>query len=481
MPAITGKEYVSRINQQGADIWCNGSKINGYISEHPAFRGIIQSQSHLYDMQYDNDLRDLMTYRSPATGNRVGTSYLQPKTKEDLAKRRGMIRRWARTSAGLLGRSPDYLNTILMAFGSSAQLLEGKENCFPEHLRAFYEKAREEDLSFTHTFINPQVNRSELYFEVSDEPIAAKIVDENEEGIVVKGARLLATQGGITDEVLVFSPGGILDTANAFAFSVPSNAKGLKFICRESFVHGDSRFNYPLSSRFEEMDTVVVFDNVTIPWERVFFYKNLEVANSFKAKSAFQPFTLHQAVCRQTVKAEFMLGVAQSIIDTINISEFQNVQENGAEIITTLETMKALLTKAEVDASTDEFGLMRPDPKPLQTAICFFPKIYPRLTEIVQLLGSSGMITIPTEADFNSNIRSDLDQYLQSASSNAEDRVKLFRLAWDLTMSPFGTRQTQYERFFFGNPVRLSSQLYFDYEKDSYVDWVHEFINKPEE
>lgn len=478
MSAITGKEYVSRIDQQQADIWCNGSKVKGNISEHSAFKGIIQSQADLYDMQHDKDLKELMTFPSPTTGNSVGTSFLQPRTKKDLSQRRDMILQWAKSSAGMLGRSPDYLNTILMAFASSTKLLEGKENCFPDHLTAFFEKAREKDLSFTHTFINPQVNRSELYLEFSDEPIAAKIVEENDEGIVVKGARLLATQGGITDEVLVFSPGGILDTANAFAFSVPSDAKGLKFICRESFVSGDSRFNYPLSSRFEEMDTVVVFDHVTVPWERVFFYKNLEVANSFKATSAFQPFTLHQAVCRQTVKAEFVLGVAQSIIDTINISEFQNVQENGAEIIVALETMKALLTKAETDAKTDEFGLMRPDPNPLQAAISIFPKVYPRLTEIVQLLGSSGLITIPTEKDFNSDIRGDLDQYLQSASGNAEDRVKLFRLAWDLTMSPFGTRQTQYERFFFGNPVRLSSQLYFDYEKDSYVDWVKEFTKK---
>ncbi|WP_077324464.1 4-hydroxyphenylacetate 3-monooxygenase, oxygenase component [Virgibacillus siamensis] len=478
MPAITGSEYVSRIDQQKANIWCNGEKIKGKVSEHPAFKGVIQTQSAMYDLQHDTDLKDMMTYRSPTTGNIVGASYMQPWTKEDLAKRREMIRSWARMSAGMLGRSPDYLNTILMAFASSAKLLEGKENCFPDHLTAFYEKAKEEDLSFTHTFINPQVNRSELYFELSDEPIAAKIIDENDEGIVVKGARLLATQGGITDEVLVFSPGGILDKANAFAFSIPSNAKGMKFICRESFSGGDSRFNYPLSSRFEEMDTIVVFDNVTVPWERVFFYKNLEVANSFKATSAFLPFTLHQAVCRQTVKAEFILGVAQALIETINISEYQNVQENGAEIIAALKTMEALLTKSETDAQPDEFGLMRPDADSLQAAICIFPKVYPRLTEIVQLLGSSGLITIPTNKDFGSEIRGDLDQYLQSASRNAEDRVKLFRLAWDLTMSPFGTRQTQYERFFFGNPVRLSSQLYFNYEKDSYVDWVSEFLRE---
>ncbi len=476
VPTITGEEYVNRINQLESDVWCTGEMVKGNISEHTAFKGAIKSQAALYDVQQDNKLKDLMTYISPTTGKRIGTSYLQPKTKDDLIKRRNMIQQWAKTNAGMLGRSPDYMNTILMAFASSVQILEGQENCFPEHLTAFYEKAREQDLSFTHTFIDPQVNRSQLYFESSDKPIAAKIVDDNDIGIVVKGARLLATQGGITDEVLVFSPGGITDKANAFAFSIPSHTNGLKFICRESFVKGDSKFNYPLSSRFEEMDSIVVFDNVIVPWERVFFYKNLKVANSFKENSAFLPFTLHQVVSRQIVKVEFVLGVAQSIIDAINIGEYQNVHEKVSEIITSLETMKALLTKAEENASIDKFGLMRPEQQPLQVAMSSFPKVYPRLIEIVQLLGSSGMISIPTEEDFNSEIRGDLDQYLQCKSRDADDRVKLFRLAWDLTMSAFGTRQTQYERFFFGNPAILSSELYKSYDKEKYTQWVNEFL-----
>ena len=79
-----------------------------------------------------------------------------------------------------------------------------------------------------------------------------------------------------------------MDEESGFAFSIPSNSKGLKFICRESFVGGDSAFNYPLSSRFEEMDSIVVFDNVLVPWERVFYYNNSAVANSFQITSSFQ-------------------------------------------------------------------------------------------------------------------------------------------------------------------------------------------------
>lgn len=473
MSIITGSEYIDRINRLQMDIWVDGQPVIGKVSEHPAFKGVMRSQAALYDLQHDKSLQDIMTYSSPATSEQVGISYLQPKTKEDLVKRREMVQQWALSTNGMMGRSPDYMNTVVMALASSIGLLKGKENCFPDHLLSFYDYARENDISMTHTFLNPQVNREEFYFEDTDnEPIATKIVDKIDDGIIIKGARLLATQGGMTDEIVVFSAGGILEEANSFAFSIPSNTKGLKFICRESFVGGDSTFNYPLSSRYEEIDTIVVFDNVLIPWERVFYYNNIQVSNTFRNASSFLPFTLHQAVSRQIVKTEFVLGIAQSIIETINISEYQHVQEKVSEIIIALETMKALVIKSEVEAELDEWGFMRPDQKTLQVAVNVFPRAYARFGEIIQQLGASGLMSIPTEQAFQSSLRKDLDQYLQSKADDAESRVKIFRLAWDMTMSAFGTREIQYERFFFGDPIRLSSALYFSYDKEPYVKRV---------
>lgn len=478
MPAITGNDYINRIDRLQTEIWIDGTLVTGKISEHDAFKGIMKSQAALYDLQHDNSLQDAMTYLSPTTGQRVGMSFLQPKTKEELQKRRFMIQEWARLNNGMMGRSPDYMNTVIMALASSANWLKEKEkeNCFPENVLAFYEYAREHDLSMTHTFIDPQVNRTQFYVEETDEPIAARVVDRNDYGILIKGARLLATQGGITDEIVVISPGGVRDEANGFAFAIPSDSEGLRFVCRESFVGGDSAFDYPLSSRYEEMDTIVVFDNVWVPWERVFYCDNRAVANSFIRASAYLPFTLHQVVSRQIVKTEFVLGVIQSIIDTIHIGEYQHVQEKASEVIVVLETMKALVLKSESEAQLDEAGFMRPDQLTLQIASNLYPRIYPRFAEIIQQLGASGLMSIPTEKAFQSTIRKDLDQYLQAASKNAEERVKLFRLAWDLTMSAFGTRETLYERFFFGDPVKLASQLYHDYEKEAFVKRVEKLM-----
>ncbi|SDM58510.1 4-hydroxyphenylacetate 3-monooxygenase [Psychrobacillus sp. OK028] len=472
MPAITGRQYIKRIDQLKTDVWIDGKPVTGNISEHPAFKGIIISQAALYDLQHHKAL----TFQSPTTKEQVGLSYLQPKTKEDLVLRREMIQHWAKLNNGLMGRSPDYMNTVLMALASSLHFLQDQKNCFPDNLQTFYEYARENDISMTHTFIEPQVNRKSLYVERSNEPIAAKIIDRNDEGIIVKGARLLATQGGITDELVVISSGGKVEEDNSFAFSIPSNTKGLRFLCRESFVGGDSTFNYPLSSKYEEMDSVVVFDNVLVPWERVFYYDNIAISNNFMKSSSFLPFTLHQVVSRQIVKTEFILGIVQSIIETINIEEYQHVQEKASEIIVALETMKALLIKSEVEAKIDKGGWLQPDRATLQIAMNVFPRIYPKFTEIIQVLGASGLMSIPTENAFQSSIGKELNHYLQSSEGNGEDRVKLFRLAWDLTMSPFGTRQTLYERFFFGDPVRLASQLYFSYDTEEFVQRVKNIL-----
>ncbi|MEG0450261.1 MAG: 4-hydroxyphenylacetate 3-monooxygenase, oxygenase component [Lysinibacillus sp.] len=478
MAAITGQQYIERIDGLDANIWFDGKRVVGKISEHPAFKGVMKTQAALYEMQHNAALKDVLTFQSPTTGDRVGLSFLQPVTKEELIRKRLMVQKWATLNNGLMGRSPDYMNTVLMALASSADLLKNEENCFPEHLLAYFEYARENDISLTHTFIEPQVNRRSFHVENEDEIIAARVVDRKSAGLVIKGARLLATQGGTTDELLVLSSAAGLDEAKGFGFAIPSNTKGLKFICRESFVGGDSAFDHPLSSRFEEMDCVVVFDDVVVPWERVFYYDNVDVANSIMSASSFKAFTMHQVQSRQIVKIEFFLGVVQSIVGSINIGEHQHVQQKVAEVIIALETMKALLFKAEAEARLDEFGYMRPDQMTLQIASNITPQIFPRFAEIIQQLGASGLMAIPSEKTYQSEVRDDMNHYLQSFLDEGEDRVRKFRLAWDLSMSSFGSRQTLYERFFFGDPVRLACSLYQNYDKGSYVKMVERFLSK---
>ncbi|MFK2827281.1 4-hydroxyphenylacetate 3-monooxygenase, oxygenase component [Bacillus sp. B190/17] len=485
MPAKTGKEYIERVDQAQANVWINGEQVTGKISEHAAFKGVMKTQAELYDMQHDPAKKDFMTYVSPTSGERVGTSFIQPKTKEDLEMRRKMMQEWARHNNGMMGRSPDYINVGMMAYGTASEMFGKQDPFYAQNMAKYYEYCRENDLSLTHTLIQPQVNRGVNSAQLPDPYIAARIKEKTSEGVVIKGARLLATQGGITDEIMVF-PSTLLKQSEeenpyAYAFSIPNNTPGLKFICRESFDYGKSNFDHPLGSRFEEMDTIVVFDDVVVPWDRVFALGDVGVCNQAYNESNAVVHMTHQVVSKNVAKTEFILGLVQLMVETINIGQFQHVQEKVSEVIMALETVKAYVTAAEANAKLDKWGIMTPDFTPLNIARHYYPKIYPRFSEIMQLLGASGLMAIPNEADFKSEIRPDLDKYLQSATGSAYDRVKMYRLAWDVCMSAFGTRQTLYERFFFGDPVRMASALYNGYDKQVYVDRVKEFLDRSEE
>ncbi|WP_226669470.1 4-hydroxyphenylacetate 3-monooxygenase, oxygenase component [Metabacillus litoralis] len=479
MPAINGDQYLARMKDLKANVWIKGQKITDNICEHPVYKGALITKASLYDLQLKPDLIKKMTYISPITNNRVGLSFLQPRTKEDLEARRHMMKTWALETAGMMGRTPDYLNTVIMTLTASASILSDQDEQFTQNLINLYETAREKDLSFTHSFINPQINRSISYEESTTQPpIAARIVKKNHDGVFIKGARLLATQGGMTDEIILFPSGGkIHDQEQSFCVSIPSNAEGVKFICRESYYLGESTFNYPLSSRFHEIDTMIIFDNVFVPWERVFFYHRQDIAMKLFSRSSFTAHTLHQVVIRQITKSEFILGLAQSMVKLLNLSEYHHIQEKISEMIIGLESLKALLDRAELLAKEDEWGTMVPHTHSLYVAVNMFPKLYPRMIEILQLIGAGGLVSIPSEEDFQSCLFNDLELYYQGTACDAETKTKILRLIWDLTMSSFGTRQTQYERYFFGDPVRLASTLYKGYPRDEYIDIVNDFLN----
>ena len=479
MPAIDGEQYLNRMDKLSPNVWIKGEKICGKLSKHPAYQGAMQTKASLYDLQVSPELTSKMTYSSPTTSQKVGLSFLQPKTKEDLESRRFMIKTWAKKTAGLMGRTPDYLNTVMMTFAASASILNDQDEEFTKNLLRMYESARENDLSFTHSFINPQINRSQGYEEVSTHPVAAKIIKKNADGLIVKGARMLATQGGMTDEILVLPTGQ--NDEYAFCFSIPTDAEGIKFICRDSFIQDESLFNQPLSSRFHEMDTMIVFDHVLVPWNRVFFYHRQDLAHKLFSRSSFTPHTLHQVIIRQIVKTEFILGVAQKMVMTLSISDYHHIQDKISEMIIGLETMKALLDRSELEAKIDEWGTLVPNSHTLFVASNLFPKLYPRMVEIIQLIGAGGLVAIPCEEDFSSSISKDINHYYQGSACDAKTKTKLFRLAWDLTMSSFGSRQTQYERYFFGDPVRLSSTLYNGYPRDEYIREVEEFLGLDKE
>jgi len=482
MGAINGAEFLRRLDSTPREVWFGNEKITGSVSRHRAFAGVARSLAALYDMQLAPELRDVMTYDSPTTGKRVGVSFLQPKTHEELQKRTKMMKTWADYSGGTLGRTGDYLNSSVMAMAAARDYFASGERNFGANVQKYYEHVRENDLLMTHTLINPQANRAVGPSKQADPFIAARVVEKNSEGVLIRGARMLATLP-IADEILVF-PSTVIrsgqdDMPYSVAFALPVSTKGLSFLCRESFAD-DSVYDHPMASRFDEQDAVVCFDDVLVPWERVFLLEDPERANKLSEATDAVVFMAHQATTREVAKAEFMVGVATLLAETIGAEQFPQVQERIAEMILTLESMRALLTASEANAKPNRWGLMTPDYVPLNTARNLWPRASPALAAVIKQTGASGLMAIPPEEIMDSAARARVDKYYQAKEAGAEERIRLFKLAWDLVGSSFGGRQELYERFFFGDPVRTASNYYLWYDKEPYKSRVKELLHRRE-
>ncbi len=484
MGARTGAEYIEGLRSKPREVWIGGECVTD-PTQYPGFQGGIRSLAHLYDMQRDPRLSDVMTYHSPTTGNPVGISFLEPRTVDDLARRRTMMEHWARYSGGMLGRTPDYLNSSFMAMNAASAYFDRNDPRHGANIRNYYEHIRENDLVLTHTLINPQANRAAGTSHQPDPYLAAGIAEETQEGLVIRGARMLATLGPISDEIAVFPStvlkGSTEDDRYAFAFSIPCSTPGLRFICRESFDYGASHDDHPLGSRFEEMDAVVVFDDVVVPWDRVFLRRDMELCNGAYSETNAVAHMAYQVIVKNIAKAEFLVGVASLMAETVAITQFQHVQEKIAEMITYLEQMKACLRSAEADAEPDEWGVMTPAWWPLNTGRNTFPKMYPRMVEIIQLLGASGLMGMPSAEMLTTPVAGDVRKYMQAANASAEERIRLYKLAWDIACSAFGSRQVLYERFFFGDPVRMYGALYNSYDKEPLMERVRQFLSRADE
>jgi 4-hydroxyphenylacetate 3-monooxygenase len=483
MAARTGREFLDRLAAARPHVEIQGETVTSGIAQHPAFRNVIRSYAELFDMQHDPAYRDVLTYPSPTSGEPVATSFLIPATPADLAKRHAAFKAWADRSLGMLGRTGDYLNSALMALASAETWFAQADPAYGENIRRYYERVREEDLLLTHTLIPPQANRSLTASQQAGGTLSAHVVREDDNGVVVRGARLLATIGPFADELLVF-PSTVLrgtpeDKPYSFAFAIPSETPGLRYLARESLDYDRPHFDHPLGSRFDESDAVVVFDDVHVPYERCFVLGDPELCNGFYTRTSAVVHMTHQVVTRTTAKTEYILGLVSLLTEAIGIEQFQHVQQDVAEIITTLEMLRAFLRAAEADASVNEYGVLTPAWAPLNAARNLYPKLYQRFPQILRKLGASGLMATPTEADVTGPAAADIETYLQAATLNGSERVRLFRLVWDTCISAFSSRQALYEYYFFGDPVRMASAYVASYDREPYKAAVRDFLARP--
>ena len=479
MGARRGADYVQGLRTTKREVWLEGKLLTDVV-DHPALRAGVQQMAGIYDLQHQADRRDVMTFKSPTTGDQVNTSFMIAETPNDLVKKRGCYKAIAEATFGLMGRSPDFMNTMLSALYEGREVLARGGERFADNFERYFEYIRENDLLLTHALITPQNDRSKSSAQQSDPFLHMGVVREDARGLIVRGARMLATLGPIADEILIFNLPGLKpgDERHAVVFALPIDTPGLRQICRQPFDRGDRHsFDHPLASRFEECDSLIVFDDVMVPWDRVFAYNDVALCNALYPDTNVRQYTAHQSTVRGQVKLQTAVGVTMALASAVKADAHLHVQNMLGELVDTIEILKALILRSESEFETNSRGGIRPAMQPLQTARNLLPRAYPRAIEVLQTIGAGGLLMLPSAADFVSPIADLAMKFYQGADGmSGMERTRLFKLAWDLCGDAFGTRTLQYERYYAGDPVRILANTYLNYDKSECEHLVKEAL-----
>ena len=478
MAARTGAEFLRGLKDDRA-IWVGGDKVTDAVS-HPAFAGAAQGMAAVFDLQHQAP-EDLLI-PDPETGEAINVSHMIPRSKEDIARRHRGLRRIAEHTVGVMGRTPDYMNVTYAGFAGCHDEWSVFGNEAGAARQVEYQKfLRRRDISLTHTLIHPTIDKARDEAPGQENDVILRKVAETEHGIIVRGARILATLAPFSDEIAVYPGRPLPEGADKFAvsFCIPMATPGLKFICRDSVAGGTNRFDHPLSSRFDEQDAFVVFDDVEIPRDRIFIDANSRVYNHVMTKS-WNANVMQQTMVRAATKLEFAWGLATAMTEAIG-DKSPNAQQLLGELWSYAELARAAVQTAEDHPMEWSNGCWFPDAAPLSALRATMPFWMPRANEIIKLLGSHNLLATPTWAMMrNPELRPYIDKYLHGAHGmDAERRIRLFRLAWDYAGTALASRVELYERFYLTSGQRNQQRAQANADRTQAMRLVERFLNEP--
>ena len=475
----TGAQYIEGIRDDGRQVFHDGEVVSD-VTSHPAFRGAVRSIADIYDMASAPENRDLMTYTSPATGDPVNRHWSTPRSKEELVARRKALTRTAEMTVGLMGRSPDHVAGFFAGYVAAPEVLARGGQQFADNMIKFYEFCRDHDAYITYTIVPPQIDRSKPAHQQNPPDLYAGIVDERDDGVVIRGAQMLGTGTALSDYVQLSTihPMRAGDENYAISVVVPSNAPGVKIFSRRSYAYAASSvFDYPLASRFDETDSLLVYDDVFVPWERVFVYKNVDVARAQWFEAPAHIMGNSQAQIRYMTKLRFLLGLVKRITDMNGIGNLPPVIGQLGQLATYAAMYEGLVYAQESECWTNKNGYVLPSQSHLYANMNLQSEINPKMLDLVRELCGGGLIQLPSStADLkHPEIAEYVTKYVQSPGVPGEERIKLLKLAWDLVGSEFAGRHEQYEKFYAGAPFIVKTHMHrtYDWNKaSSLVDYA---------
>ncbi|GAA3589124.1 4-hydroxyphenylacetate 3-hydroxylase N-terminal domain-containing protein [Klugiella xanthotipulae] len=457
---MTGNEYLESIRDERT-VFAYGERVKD-VTTHPAFRNSARMIARQYDALHDPATKDALTVPTDTgSGGYTHAFFRAPKSADDLIRGRDAIAEWAKLSYGWMGRSPDYKAAFLGSLGVNHEFY----NPYVENAQRWYRESQEKVLYWNHAIVNPPIDRNRPADEVGD--VFVHVKRETDSGVILSGAKVVATGSALTNMNFIAHYGmPIKDKRFAIVCTLPMNAPGLKLISRASYAMAadvvGSPFDYPLSSRLDENDAILILDEVLVPWENIFVYGDLDKVSNYSTKSGFKARLLLHGCTRLAVKMDFLTGLLVKSLEMTGSRDFRGVQTRIGEVMAirhlfwSLSEAMARKPEAWID------GYVQPDRVASMAFSWFLTTQYPRVLEIVQQDLGSALIYLPSHAaDFsNEEIRPYLDQYVRgSGGVDSLERVKTLKAMWDATGTEFGSRHQLYERNYQGNHEQVRIEI----------------------
>ncbi|MBD2783217.1 4-hydroxyphenylacetate 3-monooxygenase [Xenorhabdus sp. DI] len=460
----TGEQYIEDL-RDGRTIFINGEKITHHV-DHAAFKNTIKTIAGLYDYQKENF--EKMTFITKS-GNRIGRYWEFPTTALKLIERGQAAYDWAMQGAGWIGRGPDHVSSALVGMMTHIDVFESYSKERADALKNYFAYVSEKDLYLTYALVNPQGDRSKTPGEHAKNIYhTLGLVEKNSQGIIVRGSKMLATGAPLADEVLIgvhnpLKPG--IDERYALSFAMPLNTKGIKIISRRSYGLGVNPKDYPLSCQFDENDAILYFDDVLVPWERVFIFEDIEMCRRQFHATGAEMLMDTQSMARYAVKLHFLAGLAQTMAEANGINKYPAVRESLAELACYAMNIEGLF-RSLIHNPNRHNGFYLPDQTQLYACQVIAQSIYPKVMDTIRNLVGGGVIMLPSSEEdlLNDEVLNVVEKTQYSSTLSPIEKVRLMKLVWDSVGSEFASRHLQYEMFYSGSHFVTLNRFYDRYD-----------------
>ncbi|PTQ51342.1 MAG: 4-hydroxyphenylacetate 3-monooxygenase [Hydrogenibacillus schlegelii] len=470
-----GSDYLESL-RDGRTVIYHGETVDD-VTRHPAFAPYARVIARIYDVIASEES---LLYTTE-TGAQAFVSYLLPQNVEDLKRIREAMERIHALSAGMIVQGPEYKGPVISGLGAAGPYFVP----YQDNVARFYTVVRDRRLYPGNAFTDPQIDRSKRPSELANPDLVLRVVQERDDGVIIRGAKMVSTAAPFNHEMLILRYGGAHrltpeDADYAFIGAVPLNAPGLKVFSRQSFRPPVADpLDAPFSTLFDDNDSFLFFDDVFVPWERVFVYRDPEKADNWLSQTNMAVQLVYGDLIRWQTKFAFYTALAVKVAKANGTIGFRGQQERLGELVAWTQMMKALVYAAETKAVPYYQGVM-PNPEIVLTFRALRPMIYKRVVELVQEIAGSGAATLLSSLKDLESVP-EIVEFVRGAAVDGLERTKLYKVVWDVVHSDFASRSELTERLHTGNTGDVLIQLFFGAQGmglDAHYDQVMEQVEK---